>query len=80
MSAPNGANPPTADPILALIAQEDPCHPLSREDPLLQQILATHPTTIEGVAAKVEFLLVDPTDFVESILADLRALAAGGAA
>jgi hypothetical protein len=47
---------------------------------LFEQIVATRATTIEGVAAKVEFLLIDPEGFVESILADLRALAAGGAA
>lgn len=47
---------------------------------LFRQIVETRATTIEGVAAKVEFLFADPEPYIESVLADLRALAAGGAA
>jgi hypothetical protein len=49
-------------------------------DALFEQIVATRAMTIEGVIAKVKFLLLDPDEFVQSVLADLRGLAEGGAA
>jgi hypothetical protein len=65
-------------PFRALYAEAKRCDDAEQE--LFDRIVATRPTTIEGAAAKLELLIIDPQDEVRIIAADLRALAGGGVA